>query len=192
MTKNIIKLKESQLNKIVQRVILEETKNDVTIKISGALGDINDKFDGLRVFVEKVIDTVNKKLREKPYIIRLIKKDRTVGISTRNGKSGDDFFMEINFVPVPEEKRYYFFTCAAAIYSVVSDFPILSAEVNSVLLEKRANWSSGQKYSLGMDLFDLKGFTDLNTNDPKKTYNLLFKYSAGTNPPLDSDLAPGN
>jgi hypothetical protein len=188
MTKNIIKLKESQLNKIVQRVILEQTKNDEIITISGALGDTNDKFAGLKVFVKKVINTVNEKLKEKPYIIRLIRKDSTVGISTENGKSDNDFFMKINFVPVQEEKRYSFFTCAAAIYSEASDFQILSAEVNSVLLEKRANWPSGQKYSLGMDLFDLKDFAGLDANDLTKTYKLLFKYSAGTNPPLDPDL----
>jgi hypothetical protein len=189
MNKNIVKLTESNIKDIVGRVIAEQISNDESIVISGELGQKNNDFAGLKVFVEELISKVNKKLRgDKPYIIRILKKATHSGISMEHNKSGDDFQMKINFIPVEEKDRYYYFTCSAAIYSEAVSFPALDTEAVMRASRKTDSWPAEKIYSLGMDLFNLESFENLNIAEPNRKYQLLFKYLAGTKPPQDKNL----
>jgi hypothetical protein len=184
MNNRIIKLTESELFELVNKVIAEQTANDSTITVAGEFGQINNQFGALKTFVEEITNKVNQKLQgETPYIVRLIKKSTHTGISSEHGKSGDQFFMKINFAPTDEKNRYYYFTCAAAIYSEAVDYTHLDSEVGRKAVRKTDSWPAEKIYSLGMDLYDLKDFQNLNPAAPDKKYKLLIKYYAGTKPP---------
>lgn len=189
MSKNIIKLTESNLRDIVGKVIAEQIANDESVVISGELGQKNNNFDKLKIFVEELISKVNQKLQgDKPYIIRLVKKATHTGISMEHNKSGDNFQMKINFIPAEEKDRYYYFTCSAAIYSEAVSFTALDSEVIRSASRKTDSWPAEKIYSLGMDLFNLESFEGLNIAEPNRKYQLLFKYLAGTKPPQDKNL----
>lgn len=184
MKNRIIKLRESDIFELVNQVIAEQMANDSTILVAGEFGQVNNQFGALKTFVEEITKQVNEKLQgETPYIVRLIKKSTHTGISSEHGKSGEKFYMKINFVPSEEKNRYYYFTCAAAIYSEAADYTHLDSEVGRKAVRKTDSWPAEKIYSLGMDLFDLSGFENLNPAAPDKKYKLLFKYYVGTKPP---------
>lgn len=184
MSKNIINLTESELLDIVSKVVAEQTANDVPITIIGEFGQFQNKFSGLEKFVGDMITKINEQLQgDIPYYIRRIKKGQNDGIISEHGKSGENFFAKINLVPATEEERHFRFTCAAAIYSEAVDFNSLATEVRLRASRKSNNFNSEKKYYLGSDYLDLKSFTNLNPDAPKKEYKLLLFYFAGSTPP---------
>lgn len=183
MKGNIIKLSQKDLLKIVNDVVSEQIANDESLVVSGEMGQSRDNFSKLKLFVDDLISKVNQKLQgDKPYIIRLIKKQTHIGISSEHGKNGDNFIMKINFIPSQEEKRYFYFTCAAAIYSSATDFTHLDDEVYRRAVRKSDSWPAEKVYQMGMDLFDLSEFTNLNIDSPDKKYKLLLRYLVGSKP----------
>jgi hypothetical protein len=196
MKKNIIKLTQEDLFKILDNVISEQTANDVPIIISGEIGQASDGFAKLKTFVDDLISKVNSQLQgETPYTIRLIKKQTHVGISSENGKSGEKFYMKFNFVPSEEAKRHFYFTCSVAIYSSAAEFTSLDDEVYRRAVRKTDSWPAEKIYQMGMDLIDLSSFVDLDISDPNKKYKLLFRYLVGSKPrqaevPAGSEVTP--
>ena len=180
MKNRIIKLTEAELLETVNKVISEQIANDLVIGVSADFGQFKDKFDGLRTFIDELTSKVNNALQgEQPYKVRLIKKKTFVGVSSDHGKSGDEFMMKVNLVPCTEDKRHYYFACAAAIYSQATDFEHLDSEVYRKAVRKTDSWPSKKIYNAGSDLFDLSGFQNLNPADPAKKYTLLISYVVG-------------
>ena len=181
----IIKISENELMEVVQKVIAEQTANDLSLTITGDFGQADKKFNLLEKFVQDFTTTVNQQLQgETPYKIRLLKKGNQVGLTTDHGKVGDSFFVKVSLKPCKEEERYYYFTCSAAIYSEAVDYRFLESEVRMHASRKAENFRSDKIYSLGSDFFDLSalGFTDLNITNPDKKYKLVMFYFAGTAP----------
>lgn len=195
MRNNIIKLSQNDLFKILNDVISEQIANDSVITVSGEVGQSRDGFAKLKGFVDNMTSIVNQKLQgETPYTIRLIKKQTHTGISSESGKSGDQFYMKINFVPSEESKRYFYFACSVAIYSEAVEFTALDDEVYRRVNRKADSWPAEKIYELGMDLIDLSSFTDLNVAEPNKKYKLLLRYLVGSKPKqanIPNDAATG-
>lgn len=184
MSKNIIKLTESELRNIVGKVISEQTANDVRLTVSGEFGQAQNKFSGLSKFVDELITKVNESLQgDTPYLIRRVKKNQNDGISSEFGKSGNKFYITVNLVPTTEEERHYRFTCAAAIFSEAVDYQALATEVKIRASRKSNNFNSETKYFMGSDYFDLTNFENLNPDAPDKKYKLLLFYFVGSTPP---------
>jgi hypothetical protein len=181
MSNRIFKLTENQILDLVQKVITEQTANDKPITISGSFGQAGNKFSALGQFVNKIIDTVNVELQgETPYIIRRVKKGSATGVISSHTKTGEEKSITINLIPSTEQKRYYFFTCSAAIYSEATDFNYLVSELRVNAAKKSRLFMSETVYYLGLDTLDLSDFDNLNPQQPDKKYKLLLIYFAGT------------
>lgn len=193
MSNRIFKLTENEILDVVQKVIAEQTANDKQITISGSLGQAGNRFKALGDYVNKIIDTVNKELQgETPYTIRRVTKGAATGVVSAHGKTGDEKSITINLVPSTEQKRFYFFTCSAAIYSEATDFNFLVRELRINAARKSRLFTSETTYYLGLDLIDLADFDNLNPQQPDKKYKLLLIYFAGTTAQgLSSDKTSG-
>ena len=164
-------------------ITLGQTAKDKQVIILGGLGQAGNRFSNLDAFVKKITDTINKELQgETPYVIRRVKNGAATGIVSAHSKSGEEKSITINLIPSTEQKRYYFFTCSAAIYSETTDFNYLLSELRVNAAKKSRLFTSETVYYLGFDFINLADFNNLNPQQPNKKYKLLLIYFAGTKP----------
>jgi hypothetical protein len=170
-------------------ITLGQTAKDKQVIILGGLGQADNKFSNLDAFVKKITDTINKELQgETPYVIRRVKNGAATGVISTHSKSGEEKSITINLIPSIEQKRYYFFTCSAAIYSETTDFNYLLSELRVNAAKKSRLFASETVYYLGFDFINLADFDNLNPQQPDKKYKLLLIYFAGTKPKV---ITPG-
>lgn len=183
--KKIVKLKESKVLEIVNKIINEETApgQPIAITASGTLG-VAPTFEGLKQIQKDLRTKVTNALRgNTPY---KIKTDNPDGLA-RCGKSGDNgFSMTITLIPAQEADRDWFFDTALGVYSYVNSgaVDIFRAKVNDLASRKGANFEGAENKVtvLAKNIIPFRNFTGLNPNEPDKEYKMFIVYIGAKKP----------
>lgn len=195
--KKVIKIKESKILEIIDKVINEQGETTgtqpVTVSAASQLGTY-PQFDGLKTLAKDLRTNVEKALRGSiPY---RIKNDNPNGVAIARIQ-GSALKLIITLVPCKEEERDWYFDLSLAIYSQINTDGL--KVLSSKLMEKAAQ--RGQAFigaqnkieNLGRNHIQLDQLPNLDPNNPTKTFNLYVIYIAGAKPQgyQRAELEPG-
>jgi hypothetical protein len=177
----ILKIKESAVLSVINKIITEQATSEITVTASNELGT-HPSFDGLKVLLNELRTNVQTALRgETPYKIKTTSAEGTI----RPGKKGNELVLSVTLVPTEESKRHWFFEGAAAIYSYVNttSFSSVASKVRMKAMDKaRASFAGAQPQELFPNHITVKNFTNLNTVEPTKEYKIMMAYLTASRP----------
>ncbi len=189
--KKVIKIKESNILDIIEKVVSEQTApaattpaaaQPISIVVSNELGT-SPNFDGLKTLIKTLKTDVEKGLRgSTPYKI----KTNNPGGVAKASIQGSKLKLALILEPCKEEERDWYFDLALSIYSQLNSNAenILTAKVMDKAAEKSRAFvgARGKIKVLGRNHIQMDQLPNLDPNDPQKTYNLYIMYVSGGRP----------
>jgi len=177
----LIKIKESEVFRVITKIINEEVVGEIKVTATNDLGT-HPEFKGLKTLLAQLKSNVQTALRGKlPYRIKSNGDDGTV----RPIKQGNALGLEVTLIPCEPSKRDWFFDGAAAIYTYINttSFSLVEGKVRMAAMDKAKNSFIGsQPQELYPNHIGLGKFTGLNTVEPDKKYQLILKFLVGSRP----------
>jgi len=177
----LIKIKESEVFRVITKIINEEAVGEIKVTATNDLGT-HPEFKGLKTLLAQLKSNVQTALRGKlPYTIKSNGDDGTV----RPIKQGNALGLEVTLIPCEPSKRDWFFDGAAAIYTYINttSFSLVEGKVRMAAMDKAKNSFIGsQPQELYPNHIGLGKFTGLNTVEPDKKYQLILKFLVGKRP----------
>lgn len=177
----LIKIKESEVFRVITKIINEEVVGEIKVTATNDLGT-HPEFKGLKTLLAQLKSNVQTALRGKlPYRIKSNGDDGTV----RPIKQGNALGLEVTLIPCELSKRDWFFDGAAAIYTYINttSFSLVEGKVRMAAMDKAKNSFIGsQPQELYPNHIGLGKFTGLNTVEPDKKYQLILKFLVGSRP----------
>jgi hypothetical protein len=184
--KKVIKIKESNILDIIEKVISEQTEptaaQPISVVVSNELGT-SPNFDGLKTLIKTLKTDVEKALRgSTPYKI----KTNNPGGVAKASIQGSKLKLTLTLEPCKEEERDWYFDLALSIYSQVNSSAenVLTAKVMDKAAEKSRAFvgARGKIKVLGRNHIQMDQLPNLDPNDPQKTYNLYIMFVSGGRP----------
>jgi hypothetical protein len=184
--KKVIKIKESNILDLIERVISEQTEptaaQPISVVVSNELGT-SPNFDGLKTLIKTLKTDVEKALRgSTPYKV----KTNNPGGVAKASIQGSKLKLTLTLEPCKEEERDWYFDLALSIYSQVNSSAenVLTAKVMDKAAEKSRAFvgARGKIKVLGRNHIQMDQLPNLDPSDPQKTYNLYIMFVSGGRP----------
>jgi hypothetical protein len=183
--KKVIKIKESNILDIIEKIISEQTQpaaQSIPVVVSDQLGT-SPNFDGLKTLIKTLKNDVEKALRgSTPYKI----KTNNPGGVAKASIQGTNLKLTLTLESCKEEERDWYFDLALSIYSQVNSNAenVLTAKVMDKAAEKSRAFTGarGKIKVLGRNHIQMDQLPNLDPNDPQKTYNLYIMFISGGRP----------
>lgn len=188
--KKVIKIKESKVLDILNKVINEQSvaSQSVVVGASNTLGT-SPNFDGLKTLVKNLKNNIEKTLRgSKPY--RIVPNANGNIASAK--KEGGALRLDVTLTPCKEQERDWYFDCSLAIYSEVNtnSVDILRAKVTDKAATRGLSFVGSEKKVrvLGENTITLTSFKNLDPNNPDKIFKLFIVYIGALRPQGHQDV----
>lgn len=185
--KKVIKIKESAVLGIINKIMLEQSpdfeQNKQTtgekwgIPVSGEIGTY-PTFDGFKTLLKTLKIKVEDQLREgKPF--------KVVNGGTKFSRSGNSLTITVSLEQCEEQERYWYFDLAGAVFSYATDDTSLRSALDNKLIDKARYFggiANDKKHLLKTNFIDISTLKGIDPKAPEKAFKLLVGYVVGEMP----------